>query len=323
MEKKIIAACGALTEKNKETIARTAAGYGYKALFFDHEEDALNEAANAEILYCGGTRLMAAAREARWICCTSAGVDYVLKTGLPLYENQLLTNSAGAFGVTISEHIVMVLLELLRKKPAYDRIVKDRKWTRDLPIRSIRGSRITILGTGDLGTEAALRLRGFFPAAIIGINRSGKYPGTPGTFDDIRTEKDLEPLLPETDILILCLPGTKKTDDLMSLDRLLLLPPHAVIVNVGRGNALDQKALASLLEQERLAGAALDVFQEEPIPQDDPLWNCKNLIITPHISGNMTLDYTVDRNTELFCEDLVNYCEGRPLKRLVSRSEGY
>ena len=109
----------------------------------------------------------------------------------------------------------------------------------------------------------------------------------------------------------------------MNAERLALLPAHAVLVNVGRGNSLDQYALAELLERDRLAAAALDVFEQEPLPKDDPLWTCKNLLITPHIAGNMSLRYTVDRGCDLFCEDLENYLNGSPLKRLIDITIGY
>ena len=95
------------------------------------------------------------------------------------------------------------------------------------------------------------------------------------------------------------------------------------MVNVGRGTAIDQSALVEALNAGKLAGAALDVFEKEPIPAGDPVWDAKNLLITPHISGQMSLGYTRDKNVALFCEDLENYAAGRPLKRYVDRKIGY
>ena len=97
----------------------------------------------------------------------------------------------------------------------------------------------------------------------------------------------------------------------------------AEMLNVGRGTAVDQEALIEALNGGRLAGAALDVMDPEPLPPDHPLWSAKNLILTPHVSGNMTLGYTCDRNVEMFCEDLQNYAQGRPLSHLVDRVRGY
>ncbi|MBQ1312032.1 MAG: D-2-hydroxyacid dehydrogenase [Blautia sp.] len=321
MEKKIIVAYTELTENNKEKIRKTAGRYGYAARFFPSAKEAIPDAADAEIVYGQGTELFLAAKEAKWFCSGAAGVDFAYRGGKPLRTDLLLTNSRGSYGVTISEHICMVLLELLRRQMDYEKIVKEKKWVRNLPVRSIRGSRITILGTGDLGKEAAIRLRGFVPLCITGVNRSGVC--TEGAFDRVCTVEELEKLLPVTDILIMCLPGTRRTEGLLSRERLEMLPSHAVLVNVGRGSAVDQTALAELLTEGRLAGAALDVFETEPIPENDFIWDCRNLLITPHIAGNMTLEYTVEKNVELFCRDLENYCEGRKLERLVDLEEGY
>ena len=102
-----------------------------------------------------------------------------------------------------------------------------------------------------------------------------------------------------------------------------LLRPEALVINVGRGTAIDQAALTEALNAGRIAGAALDVVAQEPLPADDPLWTAKNLILTPHVSGNYTLAYTRDRNVDSFCEDLANYIAGRPLAHRVDLTRGY
>ena len=321
MAKKITVVVDALTERHKKQIGQIAARYGYTVTFFQSNREAIPHLSDSEIVYGFGKKLAEAATGARWFCSSSAGVDSYRDT--PVYQRKdiLFSNSSGAYGVTIAEHIVMVTLDLLRRQMDYRQIVQEKRWVRNLPIRSIMGSRVTILGTGDLGRLAASRLRGFVPERITGINRSGVCDDP--AFDFICPQTEVDRLLPETDILIMCLPGTSETDRFMDARRLSMLPTHAVLVNVGRGNAVDQRALAELLETDQLAGASLDVFEQEPIPQDDPIWTCKNLLITPHIAGNMTLDYTVDHGTDLFCEDLENYCTGRPLRRLVDCVRGY
>ena len=109
----------------------------------------------------------------------------------------------------------------------------------------------------------------------------------------------------------------------MSKERIGLLPKDSILVNVGRGTAVDQAALMEALNSGRLAGAAIDVMVPEPLPTDHPLWDTKNLLITPHIAGNMTLGYTCDKTVDMFCEDLENYIAGRPLKHLVDLKRGY
>ena len=136
------------------------------------------------------------------------------------------------------------------------------------------------------------------------------------------TLSDLDSVLQETDILVMALPSTGETVGVLSRERIALLPPQAIVVNVGRGTAVDQEALAEALNAGRIAGAALDVFVPEPLPQDHYLWTTKNLLITPHVAGNMSLGYTRDKDVDMFCEDLENFAAGRPLAHLVNRKLG-
>lgn len=154
-----------------------------------------------------------------------------------------------------------------------------------------------------------------------GVRRTKKAADP--AFDEIHTNDELDALLPDTDILALALPATGETKGFLSAARLALLPKTAYVVNVGRGSAIDQAALLDALNHDRLAGAALDVFEQEPIPAGDPAWTAKNLLITPHISGQMSLGYTRDRNVQLFCEDLERYGRGEKPLRLVDRRIGY
>ena len=142
-------------------------------------------------------------------------------------------------------------------------------------------------------------------------------------FDRIVTLSDLNSVLPDTDILVMALPSTGKTTGVLNRERIALLPPQAIVVNVGRGTAVDQEALAEALNAGRIAGAALDVFVPEPLPKGHYLWETKNLLITPHVAGNMSLGYTCDRDVDMFCEDLDNFEAGRPLLHLVDRKRGY
>ena len=188
-------------------------------------------------------------------------------------------------------------------------------------MRSIYGSRITVLGTGDIGTEFARRAKAMGAKDIRGVRRTKKAADP--AFDGVFTHEELDSLLPDTDILVMALPSTADTVGILSRDRIALLPETAYVINVGRGTAIDQSALVEALNAGKLAGAALDVFEKEPIPAGDPVWDAKNLLITPHISGQMSLGYTRDKNVALFCEDLENYAAGRPLKRYVDRKIGY
>ena len=322
MKKKIVIINPALLPAHQDAIRQTAAKYGYEVLFFRKNAEAYEEIADAEAAFGFGPDLLQYGKELRWFCTSSAGVDAYLKEGVIKRDDMILSNSSGAYGVTLSEHTLMVTLEILRQQMFFQQVVAERRWRRYAPMRSIKDSRVTILGTGDLGSEAAKRFKGFEPACITGVNYRGANP-LPEVFDRIVRQEDVEQVLGETDILVMCLPGTGKTAHFMDKKRLSLLPPHAVVVNVGRGNSLDQYALAEALREERIAAAALDVFETEPLDPEDPLWDTPNLLITPHCAGNMSLGYTVDKVVELYLEDLENYCCGRDLIRRIDRVRGY
>ena len=320
MQRKLAAAIQELTETHREQIRAAAEKHGFEIRFIQPcaEDSAFLQ--EAEVVFGHLPETAAASRALKWICTPYAGVDQFLKPGAFANPDAILSNSSGAYGVTIAEHTVMMLLEILRRDPEYRKIVGAREWKRDLTVRSIRSSRITMLGTGDIGQETAARLRAFSPACLTGVNRSGKNPGN--LFDRILTGSDWESILPETDVVIISLPGTKEAFHMLGERQLALLPDGAVIINVGRGSVIDQAALVRELKKGRLY-AGLDVFEQEPPAKEDPVWELPNLLMTPHTAGNMTLAHTVNRIVELFLEDLDRYCSGEQPARLVDRNRGY
>ena len=323
MSRDICVCLNFITEAHKAQIRKAAESLGFTPHFFSRtqKDEAIECLQHCEIFY-GHTPglLRAASANLKWYCCAFAGVDpYCKDDGIFANPDCLLTNS-NSYGVTISEHVIMVLLMMMRRMPEYTEIVRRRSWENQLPIRSIRDSEFTVLGTGNIGSNVAERLRGMGAAKVIGLSRSGK--AIPA-FDEVYPISRLDEILPKTKTLIMALPGTAETLHILNRDRIALLPEDAYVINVGRGSAVDQEALMDALNADKLAGAALDVFVPEPLPEDHPLWDTKNLIVTPHISGNLTLGYTCDLNVKMFCEDLANYAAGRPLKGLVDRKLGY
>ncbi len=322
MEKKIVLVHKQLSAGHRAAIDALAHAHGYETHYYDENAEAYEEIKDAEIAFGMGADLIKQGKELKWFCSSTAGVDIYLQPGVIEDPDMLLSNSSGAYGVTLAEHTLMLTLELLRKQMTFNQIVAKKGWDKSPQFRSIKDARVTILGTGDLGQEIAKRVKGFEPERVIGVNLRGANP-MPAVFDEIRKQEEVDAVLPETDILLMCLPGTPATFHFMNEKRFALLPSHAVLVNVGRGNNVDPAALKEALDSGRLAAAALDVFEKEPLPEDDPLWETQNLLITPHVAGNMTLGYTVEKCASLFIEDLENYLEGRPLNRLVDRTRGY
>ena len=210
---------------------------------------------------------------------------------------------------------------LMRRQPEYDEVTRAREWKNIGAVRSICGSRITIVGTGDIGTSLARRVKALGAAHVCGVRRTLK-PADPA-FDEVTTLDKLAEAVADVDVIALCVPGTPETAGLLSKEIIDGLNPKTYVVNVGRGSAIDQPALVAALNEGRIAGAALDVMTPEPLPVDDPLYDAKNVILTPHISGNMSLGLTCDINVDMFCENLERYFKGEPLAHVVDRKLGY
>lgn len=308
-------------EKHRSLIHETADRCGFSVDFY-HGSVPVERRGDYEVIYgMPPVDEIRDFRALRWVCGSFAGVDAYLDDSLYPDPSVMLSNSSGAYGVTIAEHIVMVTLMMMRHAASYVLDDARQQWAPSKPMRSIQGSVITVVGTGDIGTEFARRAKAMGAAAVRGVRRTKKAANP--AFDAICTTEELDTLLPDTDVLVLALPATGETQGLLSAERIALLPPTAYVVNVGRGSAIDQTALIAALNAGALAGAALDVFVQEPLPAGDPAWTAKNLLITPHVAGQMSLGWTRDRNAALFCEDLERYAAGETPKRLVNRRVGY
>jgi len=319
---KILILGSSLKQKHKDKIRETAERIGAKLCFSDSESSVPEDFAEPDIIYGFGMKIARTCEDLKWLCVPSAGVDYLMKPDAFANKNCILTNSSGAYGVTIAEHIIAVTLMMMRRLTYYYERTLSSDWgIEHYRQESLKDSRITVLGTGDIGCSFAKRARAFEPVRMTGVSRSGI--DTYGLFDEMHRIDSLDSVLPETDLLVMSLPATPETENILDGRRLSLLPEGAFVVNVGRGSAIDEDALADSLDSGHLGGAALDVFRTEPLPADSRLWKTPNLLITPHIAGNLTLEYTLDKNVDMFLEDLENYAEGRPLKYIVDREKGY
>ncbi len=324
--KKCYAICDFLSDANKQQMRSVAEECGFEMDFFDSGIEAAGKIGDAEVVYCDDGELLKEMPQLKWCHSISAGVGHFLKSGVFDRGAVLLSNSSGAYGLAISEHIIMVTLLLMRRMPEYFKVIEERGWTRDLKIRSIKGSVIAIAGTGNLGQNAAKRFRALGAGKVIGFSRSGKDRDF---FDEVFRMDEFESVLSsraeddQIDVLVLCVPGTSESDGLLSAEHIALLPEKTFVINVGRGTVVDQEALIEALNEGRIAGAALDVMYPEPLPSDHPLWTARNCIITPHISGDMGLPETIDITVDIFCENLRRYAEGRELTNLIDINAGY
>lgn len=318
---KVLVINSQLEQKHFDLISSTAERLGATVAFYKTEAEIPQCDFDADIIYGFAPSIVKTSKTLKWLCVPWAGVDSLMVPGYFANEECLLTNSAGAYGVSIAEHMIAMALIMMRRLNEFLEETGNGLWFSPRPQKSLKDCRITVLGTGDIGTTFAKRVKAFEPAEITGVCRSGKSEAA--VYDKVLPVSELDSVLPETDLLAMSLPATEETKGILSRPKIELLPEGAYIINVGRGSAIDENALADNLDNGHLGGAALDVFQTEPLPQGDRLWHTKNLLITPHVAGNMTLPYTKQKNVEMFLEDLNNFIEGKPLKYLVDRKLGY
>lgn len=234
-------------------------------------------------------------------------------------ENVLLANSSGAYGLAISEHMLGMLLMLTKKLYLYRDNQNEAVWHDEGNVTSIFGSRVLTVGLGDIGGEFAKRCKSL-GAYNIGIRRTMR--SCPEFMDEMHTLDELDSLLPSADVVALALPNSEASRHLMNEARLRSMKRGAILLNVGRGSAVDTDALVRVLN-EGLIMAGIDVTDPEPLPKEHPLWHCPGIIITPHISGYYHLRHTQDTIIEIAACNIENYMNGRPIRNLVDRITGY
>ncbi len=262
--------------------------------------------------------LLADAPLLEWMQLESAGTDGytggVLPAGVPL------TNATGAYGLAIAEHMLAMALSLMKKLPDYGRNQAQARWRDEGAVTSLHGMKVLVVGLGDIGTEFASRCHAL-GACVRGVRRVPRP--APACVEAVVGLDRLDEELTGADLVALCLPATAETRHLFDAPRLARMKPDAILLNVGRGNVLDQDALADALETGRLAGAGLDVTDPEPLPADHRLWRAPRLILTPHVSGGWHLPETKERIVRLMADNLRRFLAGRPLRSLVDGAAGY
>lgn len=239
----------------------------------------------------------------------SAGVDRYLKPGI-LAPDTVLAGSSGAWGPSMAEHMFALLLALMKRLPAYYEQQKTGVWQRRHRSKGVIGSRVLVIGTGDLGSSFAQRCKAF-GAETAGIRRDPEKPAE--GIDEMYGSDALDEQLSLADVVCLMLPHTRETSKLMNLQKLCLMKPDAILLNGGRGTAVDCDALAEVMESGHLWGAGLDVTYPEPLPPDHPLWKQARVLLTPHTAGGH-LDDTFRRIAEIVLENLKHYFAGEPLR---------
>jgi phosphoglycerate dehydrogenase-like enzyme len=276
--------------------------------------------AEAEIIY--GFRLpenvIARAPKLKWFQTMSAGVDRFLDDEFNR-SPVVMTSVSGIHATPIGEFVLGLMLMFAKQAPLAFQQKQQKLWKSFLAA-PLRGQTVGIVGLGNIGREVA-RLANAFGMRVVATRRSAGKSLRARYVDRLYPREQLRQLLAESDFAVLTLPLTKETHKIIGEAELRSMKPTAYLINIARGNLIDETALVRALQEYRIAGAGLDVFSAEPLPTDSPLWEFTNVIISPHIAGGME-DY-VERATEVFTENLKRYLGGRKLVNVVDKKRGY
>ncbi|MGN6242438.1 MAG: D-2-hydroxyacid dehydrogenase [Motilibacteraceae bacterium] len=253
-----------------------------------------------------------------WVQATSAGIGgFVERYGLGTAPFAM-TTAAGVHAVPLAEFALLGALHFAKDVPYLQRQQRDHTWERHV-CGQLAGRRATVVGLGGIGREV-VRTFDVMGVQVTGVGRPGAQYDLPESVRQVSTT-DLDEVLPDTDVLVLACPLTRETTNLIDARRIDLLPAGAVLVNVARGQVVDELALTAALAGGRLCGAALDVFATEPLPADSPLWDLPNVLVSPHSASTASGENAA--LTDLFIDNLRRFVTERPLRNLYRPARGY
>lgn len=217
----------------------------------------------------------------RWVQFSASGYDLFEELGGP--DHVTFMRAVGVWGQSVGGHAIALALALLRRLPEQVTAQRDRRWIRgplEGSLRALAGRRVLVVGYGDIGSVIAAAAQAL-GAEVTAFARRGRQEGAMA----IHPVTELDRHLPGAEVVVLAMPGNADTADLFDRERLSLMREGSILVNVGRGEVLDEEALVEMLETGRIGGAGLDVFRSEPLPPDSPLWSAPNTILTPHTAA--------------------------------------
>lgn len=265
----------------------------------------------------------ARAERLRWIQITAAGVGPLLFPEM-IESAVTITNARGLHATSMAEHAIGVILAFARKLHLARDAQRERRWTQDSlwvdppPYVDLAGTTLGLVGLGTVGSAIAPRARSLGMRVIAVRRRPAKGPAPA---DEQWGAERLDDLVACADWLVLAAPLTRETGGMMDARRLALMKRGAVLINLGRGRLVDEKALIAALEAGRIGGAGLDVFEKEPLDPESPLWGMSNVIVTPHVSGLGPRYW--ERALDIFRRNLTAFRDGRPLMNVVDKRAGY
>ena len=265
-----------------------------------------------------------AARQLRWIHAPTAAVHQFMFQEL-IQSQVVLTNSTEVHGPVVAEHVMALIFALAKKIPQAALLQREKVWGQESMwnegqhLREIAGATLGLIGVGSIGRRVAQMASGL-GMKVIAV-REHVQKGTPQGVQAVYSAAELDRLLAQSDFVVMAAPLLTATERLMNAERFEQMKPDAFLINVGRGPQVDEAALAEAIRKRQIAGAALDVFDQEPLPADSPLWDLDTLLITPHTAG--LTEKLWQRHYDLFSENVRRYMAHQPLQSVVNKHAGY
>lgn len=305
-----------LAGRHKDAIAAVMPGISVTVTDYEHAGEYI---AATDILVAWGWMdlrpLLPAAPRLKWVHALSAGVENLTCPELQ-DRDIILTNSKGIHGIPVSEHVFSLMLAFTRGLNLLFRRQLDRQWDR-VPTDEIHEKTIGIVGLGSIGREIAKKAKGLGMEVV-----ATKQEMTTEIFvDKLYKPEELHAMLAVADFVVVALPLTEKTTGLFTMEEFKAMKPTAYFFNIARGSIVREPDLVMALQLGVIKGAGLDVFENEPLPADSPLWSMENVIVTPHLAA--ISPYYLDRAVKLFTDILVRYTQNREMFNIIDKAKGY
>jgi phosphoglycerate dehydrogenase-like enzyme len=296
-----------------------------RVVFLEGYDRLTEELTDADI-YVGFTLMpdqLAGAKKLKWMHVTAAGVTHLIRDDIREREIEI-TNSRGIHAIPMGEHTIGMMIAMCHKFPASFRYQQKHIWAQqrlwdEIPRPGeLHGATLLLIGLGGAGSEVA-RLARAFGMRVHAVTRSGA--GDAELAERIYPSSELNSALSEADFVVLAAPDTPDTREMIGSKQFAVMKPSAVLVNISRGTLIDEPALIEALRAQKIAGAALDVTAEEPLPPESPLWDLENVFITPHTSAASEMLWP--RQSKLLMENLERWFDGLELINHVDLTRGY
>ena len=293
---------------------------GYEIMFVDEKEVVYSqELSEVEVLIGYDpfkTLDITKMKKLKWIQVSSVGIDQ-LPIEMVKEAKIIVSNNRGGYSIPMGEWIVLKILEMLKNSSKFFDNQKKKLWKYDKSLLELYGKTVGFLGTGTIAKNAAKRLKGF-DVNIFGSNTSGKDVEY---FDRCFSSAQMDEMLNLSDIVVVTIPYTEDTYHMINNEMICKMKDGVYFINVARGAIADEDALIKNLRNGKMMGAALDVFENEPLPEDSPLWDMDNVIITPH--NSWISEKKDDRRYEIIYENMKNYIEGKEMRNVIDLNKGY